>query len=289
MNIDRYRVVRNDPLDLSHFSTTVDDKTLSKEAGIELTRTSIEEISSLQSRLYADGKTALLIIFQAMDAAGKDNAIKNVMNGVNPQGVRVTSFKVPSEEERSHDFMWRAVKALPPRGYIGIFNRSYYEDVLIARVRKLYEKENIAPQWRDENTIARRYKHIRDFEQYLWENGTVIVKLFLHVSKEKQRERFLSRIENKDKNWKFTEADLKERSFWDDYQEAYSRAIAATSTPTCPWYVVPADRRWYTHTVVAQVLLGVLNEINPVYPTITSAQEQMLDECKRKLLLDDTI
>ncbi|MCL2815071.1 MAG: polyphosphate kinase 2 family protein [Oscillospiraceae bacterium] len=268
-----------DPGDTGKFGSAGDAK--------KFTAKNTEKIAKYQSKLYAEGKTALLIIFQAMDAAGKDSAIKHVMSGINPQGVGVYSFKQPSAKELAHDYLWRAAKVLPERGKIGIFNRSYYEDVLVVKVHKLYEKQNMPEYCKTDEIIANRYRQIRDFEKYLWENGTVILKFYLNLSKETQRKRFLERIDNKDKNWKFSEADLRERNFWDDYQGAYQAAIAATSTENNPWYVVPADNKWYTHAVVSEALLQALKKINPEYPVISPYQEGVLAECKKQLAKEE--
>ena len=283
MNIKKYTVTDGSGFALADFNTKDTDGLESADDVEKVIAKNISEIAELQSRLYADGKTALLVIFQAMDAAGKDSAIKHVMSGVNPQGVDVYSFKQPSAEELAHDYLWRAVKVLPARGKIGIFNRSYYEDVLIGKVHRLYEKQNISDRCKDKDTIEKRYGQIRRFEEYLWENGIVTAKFFLNVSKDTQRKRFLERIDENDKNWKFSAGDLEERRFWDDYQEAYQSAIAATATEYNPWYVVPADKKWFTCAVISTVLLDTLKHIDPQYPKITAEQEKELAECKQKL------
>jgi len=283
MDIKKYKVTGGHKVKLSDFDTddTGDYKSSKDVTG--MIAKNVEGIAELQSRLYSEGKTALLIIFQAMDAAGKDSAIKHVMSGVNPQGVDVYSFKQPSVEELSHDYLWRAAKVLPARGKIAIFNRSYYEDVLIGKVHKLYEKQNLPDRCKSDDTIEKRYRQIRRFEEHLWENGTVTVKFFLNVSKDTQRERFLERIDKKDKNWKFSASDLQERAFWNDYQEAYESAINATSTNKSPWYVVPADKKWYTRLLISKILLNTMDDIDPKYPDISKEQEKMLEECKQKL------
>ena len=283
MQTKKYRVTKKEGFALSGFDPGDTGKCRSVAAAKRITAQNAEEIAKYQAKLYAEGKHSLLIIFQAMDAAGKDSAVKHVMSGVNPQGVDVHSFKQPSAVELAHDYLRRAAKVLPERGKIGIFNRSYYEDVLIAKVHRLYEKQNLPERCRGEDTIKKRYRQIKNFEEHLWENGTVIVKFFLHLSKETQRERFLERIDKKAKNWKFSDSDLKEREFWDDYQEAYQSAIAATSTKHSPWHIVPADNKWYTHALISEVLLRTLKEIDPRYPTISAEQEEMLKECKQKL------
>jgi len=245
-----------------------------------------EKIAALQDRFYAEGKYGLLIIFQAMDAAGKDGAIKHVMSGVNPQGVNVHSFKQPSSLELSHDYLWRAAKVLPPRGKIAIFNRSYYEDVLVVKVHKLYENQLLPDRCKTEDTIEKRYTQIKNFEEHLWENGIITVKFFLNLSKEEQLERFLKRLDRKDKNWKFSDGDLRERGYWDDYQEAYRTAISETATARNPWYVVPADKKDYTRAVISEVLVDVMGSIDPQYPAVSAEQEAELAECKRLLLAE---
>ena len=282
MDIKKYKITGQDSIHIADFNTKDTDCFSSSDEVKTIVEQNIQEISVLQSKLYAEGKTGLLIIFQAMDAAGKDSAIKHVMSGINPQGVNVHSFKQPSAEELAHDYLWRAVKALPERGKIAIFNRSYYEDVLVVKVHKLYEKQNI-PDRCKEDIIEKRYKQIKNFEKYLWENGIITVKFFLHLSKGEQRKRFLERIDNKDKNWKFSDADIRERNHWNDYQEAYQSAINATSTKNSPWYIIPADKKWFARAIISNIFLGVMQEINPQYPEITSAHETVLKESRRKL------
>ena len=283
MNIKKYKVTGKKDFHLDDFDTKDGGGFDSAEDIQSIVTENVKKIAELQAKLYAEGKVALLIIFQAMDAAGKDSAIKHVMSGINPQGVNVHSFKQPSSEELSHDYLWRAVKALPERGKIAIFNRSYYEDVLIVKVHKLYEKLNLPDRCKGKNTIENRYRQIRRFEDYLWENGIVTVKFFLHMSKETQLKRFLKRIDEKDKNWKFSESDVNERRFWDDYEKAYKSAIEATATKNNPWYIVPADKKRYTRAVVSEILLDVLQTIDPQYPRISQEQEEALTEYKRIL------
>ncbi|MCL2810305.1 MAG: polyphosphate kinase 2 family protein [Clostridia bacterium] len=284
MNIKKYRVTDGDGFSLADFCPKDTGKCKASGDVQKIITQNISQMKELQDRLYADGKTALLLIFQAMDAGGKDSAIKHVMSGVNPQGVDVFSFKQPSKKELSHDYLWRAVKVLPPRGKIAIFNRSYYEDVLIVKVHRLYENHNVPERCKGEDTIEKRYAQIRHFEDYLWENGIVTVKFFLHLSKEMQRQRFLKRINEKDKNWKFCLGDIEERQYWDDYQDAYQSAIAATATRHSPWYVVPADKKWFARAVISTAVLDALQQIDPQYPKITHAQEAELEECKQRLL-----
>jgi len=282
MDILKYKVTENNSTNFP-WATRPDIGDGSKKELRAHMKENKERIASLQDRLYAEGKYALLIIFQAMDAAGKDGAIKHVISGVNPQGVYVRSFKQPSVEELSHDYMWRAAKVLPARGEIAIFNRSYYEDVLIVKVRKLYENYNLPDRCKTPDTIEKRYTQIKNFEDHLWENGIITVKFFLHISKEEQIRRFFKRIDRKDKNWKFSQSDLKERELWDDYQEAYRTAIRETATERNPWYVVPADKKAYTRAVISEILLDVMNALDPKYPDLSEKQEAELAECKRLL------
>jgi PPK2 family polyphosphate:nucleotide phosphotransferase len=283
MNIKKYKVTGENPFSLNDFDTKDTGGFKSSDDVKEMMKDNIVEIAKLQDKLYAEGKTGLLIIFQAMDAAGKDSAIKHAMSGINPQGVEVVSFKQPSAEELSHDYLWRAAKALPARGKIAIFNRSYYEDVLVVKVRKLYENMNLPDRCKGKNIIEKRYAQIRGFEDYLWENGIVTVKFFLHLSKETQLKRFLERIDNKDKNWKFSDADVRERKYWDDYQEAYQSAIEATASKNNPWHIVPADKKWYTRAVISNVLLSVMKKLDPRYPSVTEEQAAALVESKKAL------
>jgi len=283
MNIKKYKVTGENQFILNEFDTKDTGGFNSSDDVKEMMKDNIVEIAKLQDKLYAEGKTALLIIFQAMDAAGKDSAIKHAMSGINPQGVEVVSFKQPSAEELSHDYLWRTAKALPARGKIAIFNRSYYEDVLVVKVHKLYENMNLPARCKGKNIIEKRYGQIRGFEDYLWENGIVTVKFFLHLSKETQLKRFLERIDNKDKNWKFSDADVRERKHWDNYQEAYQAAIEATASKNNPWYVVPADKKWYTRAVISSVLLSVMKKLDPQYPTVTEEQAEALVKSKKTL------
>jgi len=287
MDINKYKVTEENRADLACFGHCSPELDLSKKELRSLMENNTKKISELQDKLYAEGKFGVLIIFQAMDAAGKDGAIKHVMSGVNPQGVNVISFKQPSSRELSHDYLWRAALALPPRGKIAIFNRSYYEDVLIVKVHKLYEKQLLPDRMKNEDIISQRYKHIRDFEDYLWENGILTVKFFLHVSKDEQLRRFLKRLDRKDKNWKFSHGDLTEREFWDDYQDAYKTAIQETATSRNPWYVVPADKKAYTRAVISEVLVDVMNAIDPRYPEVSEQQKSELEECKKQLIKEE--
>jgi PPK2 family polyphosphate:nucleotide phosphotransferase len=247
----------------------------------------IEALSAMQDILYAQDKWSLLIIFQAMDAAGKDGAIKHVMSGVNPQGCQVSSFKAPSSEELDHDYLWRCQKHLPERGRIGIFNRSYYEEVLVVRVheqilknQKLPEKLITADIWEN------RFEDIRNFEKYLNRNGTVVIKFFLNVSKKEQKERFIERIDDPDKNWKFSAADAKERGYWDEYMHAYEELIKNTSTEKSPWYVIPADNKSYARIAIASAIITALDELDLEYPTVSDEKIAELQAVK-KVLMDE--
>jgi PPK2 family polyphosphate:nucleotide phosphotransferase len=245
----------------------------------------IDALAAMQDILYAQDKWSVLLIFQAMDAAGKDGAIKHVMSGINPQGCQVTSFKAPSAEELDHDFLWRCQRNLPERGRIGIFNRSYYEEVLVVRVHE----EILRAQKLDEKLITKeiwieRFKDIRNFEKYLYRNGTIVVKFFLHVSKDEQKKRFIQRIDNPDKNWKFSTADAKERTYWKDYMNAYEDMIRNTSTKKAPWYVVPADNKAYARIVIASAIIEALDDLDLKYPKVSKEKIAELNEIKKILL-----
>jgi PPK2 family polyphosphate:nucleotide phosphotransferase len=258
-----------------------EDKPRAKEA----LAMGIEALSELQDMLYAQDSWAVLLIFQAMDAAGKDGTIKHVMSGVNPQGCQVTSFKSPSAEDLDHDYLWRCVKSLPARGHIGIFNRSYYEETLVVRVHpEFLEKQKIPPELVTKDIWKERYKDIRSFERYLTRNGVVIRKFFLHVSKKEQKKRFLDRLENPEKNWKFSPNDVKERAFWDDYMQAYEDMIRHTATKDAPWYVVPADNKWFTRLVVGAAVVGTLGSLDLRYPKVGAEKLKEFAAAKRSLL-----
>ncbi|MDD2959981.1 MAG: polyphosphate kinase 2 family protein [Lachnospiraceae bacterium] len=257
---------------------------VNKETILAKTAKNEQEISLLQDKLYADGKEGLLIVLQAMDAAGKDSTVKHVMTGVNPQGIDVYSFKQPSKEEMSHDFLWRVNKALPARGKIGLLNRSYYEDVLVVKVHNLYKTYNMAERClEDKAFFEKRYRHISNYEEYLYDSSYRIVKIFLNVSKDAQKKRFLERINDKEKNWKFSSSDLSERALWDDYQEAYEDAINSTASKHAPWYVLPADQKWYTRYLVSEAILKTLKEIDPQYPKLPDEQAALLQKSKEAL------
>jgi PPK2 family polyphosphate:nucleotide phosphotransferase len=253
------------------------------EAESELQK-GIEALAKYQDMLYAQDTYALLIIFQAMDAAGKDSTIKHVMSGINPQGCQVHSFKVPAGEELDHDYLWRCSRALPERGEIGIFNRSNYEEILVTRVHpEILEQRQIPPNLIDKHIWQRRYEEINNFEKYLTSNGTIILKFFLNVSKEEQRKRFLERIELPEKNWKFSVNDARERTFWHDYMVAYEEMFNHTSTEWAPWYVIPANHKWFTRLVVAGIIYAQLKALNLNYPKVSEAKHQELLQAKEML------
>lgn len=259
-------------------------KDVIRERAQEILTQNIQDLAEAQELLYAADQFSVLIVLQAMDAAGKDGTIKHVMSGVNPQGCQVFSFKKPSAEELDHNFLWRYMKSLPERGRIGIFNRSYYEDVLVVKVHpELLEQQKLPPGKRGKGFWKARYEDINAFEQHLVRNGTVIVKLFLNVSKDEQKRRFLERLQNPEKHWKFSSADLIERGFWEQYQDAYEDALSATSTEWAPWYVVPADHKWISRTVVADVVTNAIRSLKLKFPDITDAQRAALADAQGQL------
>lgn len=267
------------PIDLSEVKTKP-AKTVNKEEVIEKTKQNLVEIQQLQDKLYAQAQEGLIIIFQARDAAGKDGTIKHVMSGINPQGVDVYSFKTPSHAELAHDFLWRFNSAIPERGKIAIFNRSYYEDVLIVKVRELYKNYNLPQRAKDEDIFTNRYRHIRNFEEYLYQNGYRIVKFFLNVSAKEQKKRFLERINTPAKNWKFSEGDIAERGLWNEYTRAYEDAINETASESSPWYVIPADKKWYMRYLVSEYILDTLRKIDPHYPVLDPQKTEKLEVYK---------
>jgi PPK2 family polyphosphate:nucleotide phosphotransferase len=248
----------------------------------------VELLAEYQDMLYAQDRWSILLVFQAMDAAGKDGVIKHVMSGINPQGCQVTSFKAPSAEELDHDYLWRCQRHLPERGRIGIFNRSYYEEVLVVRVHPtILGKQKLPPELVDEDIWTNRFKDIRRFERYLARNGTVIRKFFLHVSKEEQKRRFLDRLENPEKHWKFSAADVRERGHWDDYRRAYEEMIRATATKRAPWFVVPADNKWFTRLVVAAAIVDAMASLELHYPRLDDAAKRELAAAREELLREE--
>jgi PPK2 family polyphosphate:nucleotide phosphotransferase len=258
-----------------------------KEEAKDFLEKGVARLSDLQQTLYAQDQWAVLVILQGMDGAGKDSVIRHVMSGVNPQGCEVYSFKQPSQEDLNHDFLWRTSKLLPQRGRIGIFNRSYYEEVLVVRVHpELLRKEQIPNAIEKKKIWKERFEDINSFERYLNRNGVLVRKFFLHLSKEEQRNRFLSRLDEPDKNWKFSEADVKEREHWEDYMEAYEDMICHTATPHAPWFVVPADHKWFTRMVVSSVIIDALESLHLTYPRVDEAKRKELDAA-RELLLNE--
>jgi len=279
-----YRVSKGSKFQLKDFDPGDTGKFKSDKHAEDLLAGGVKLMSEMQKKLYAQDRWSLLLIFQAMDAAGKDSTISHVMSGINPQGCQVTSFKSPSSQELSHDFLWRSNVALPSRGRIGIFNRSYYEELLVVRVHKeLLKMEKIPERLVTKHIWEERFEDINAYERYLARNGTVIRKFFLHVSKKEQKRRFLARLDEPSKNWKFSAADLKERAHWDDYQEAYEEMIQNTASHEAPWYVVPADNKWFTHLVVASAIIETLDSLDLEFPKVVAEQRQALDEA-RKLL-----
>jgi len=279
-------------ISLKKFSTECKHDDLSKSAAEKLLKIGLERLETMQDKLYAHDQYSILIILQAMDAAGKDSTIKHVMSGLNPQGVRVTSFKVPSSTELDHDYFWRHYKELPPRGQIGIFNRSHYENVLVTKIHPEFILSENLP---DINTVKditpafwkSRYDQINRFEKNLVENGTIVLKFFLHLSKNEQKKRFLERIEDPTKNWKFSYADMKERAYWDQYQEAYEEMISKTSTKEAPWFIVPADDKWFTRVVIAALIIQQFNKMDFEYPTVTKEQKDVLLKAKSELMAEN--
>jgi PPK2 family polyphosphate:nucleotide phosphotransferase len=272
-----FRLKDHDPADIGMVR--------SKDEAYKLLEHGSKLLCMMQEKLFAQDKWALLIIFQAMDAAGKDGAIKHVMSGVNPQGCDVTSFKTPSVAELDHDYLWRAHKEVPERGKIGIFNRSYYEEVLVVRVhRGLLKAERMPEKFIGKDIWERRYKDINRFEEYLSGNGVVVRKFFLHLSKGEQKKRFLERLEEPEKNWKFSMADIKERSYWKDYQRVYEEMIQGTATRDAPWFVVPADNKWFTRLVVSAAIVQTLDSLQLEYPTVSKEKKKELEQVRKSLV-----
>jgi PPK2 family polyphosphate:nucleotide phosphotransferase len=289
--VDRMQCKPGKKISLKKFATDFDQKTVTKKEGELMLRKGVEMLSEMQDKLYAHNQYSVLIIFQAMDAAGKDSAIKHVMSGLNPQGVKVTSFKTPSPNELDHDYLWRHTIALPCRGDIGIHNRSHYENVLVTRVHPEYilnenlpgigKVEDIKPKFWEE-----RMKHINRFEKNLNDNGTIILKFFLHVSKKEQKKRFMARIEDKTKNWKFSIADLKERALWDKYMACYEDMLSNTSQPHAPWFVIPADDKWFARLVIAYIIYTHFEKLKLSYPRPTQKQVDELALARAALLAE---
>jgi PPK2 family polyphosphate:nucleotide phosphotransferase len=283
--LDRHRVTSGKGFRLKHHDPAdTGGRRVTQSAAENMVAQDVQRLSSLHDRLYARNEWALLCVFQAMDAGGKDSAIKHVMTGVNPQGVQVTPFKAPGPEELAHDFLWRINRALPERGTIGIFNRSHYEEVLAVRVHpEFLARQHLPKQLQGKKLWDQRLQAIADFERYLMRQGLVVLKFFLNVSREEQKRRFLDRLEQREKHWKFSPSDMAERAHWDAYQAAYQAAIAATATPHAPWFVVPADHKWYTRLIVVAAMIEALEALDLKLPDLTPQQQAELDVARKKL------
>jgi PPK2 family polyphosphate:nucleotide phosphotransferase len=281
---DPYRIDNGKNFRMKDFDPTSTGHFHSKGHAQKLLDQGTAQMAELQDKLYAQNRWAVLVILQGMDAAGKDGVIKHVMSGVNPQGCQVYSFKEPSTEELNHDYLWRANRRLPERGHIGIFNRSYYEEVLVVRVHPdVLKKERVPEELLGKDLWEKRFEDIHNYEKYLSRNGSVIRKFYLNLSKNGQKRRFLERLENPEKNWKFSNSDLREREYWDDYRTASEEMIAATSSKSAPWYVVPADNKWYTRLVVAAAIVDTLTDLKLAYPAVDPEQRKQLLAAKREL------
>lgn len=286
MNTKKFLIPTNKKINISKIKTSETLGISSKNDSLKLLKKNVERMRELQAKLFAQDKYSLLIIFQAMDAAGKDGTIKHVMSGLNPQGTQVFSFKQPSKEELDHGYLWRINKALPERGRIGIFNRSHYEEVLVVRVHDLVKYQKIPEKFNNKKIWKQRYQQINDFEKYLYENGIIIIKFFLHVSKDEQKERFIKRIEDPAKNWKFSMGDIEERKYWNDYQKAYQEAISATSKKHAPWYVIPADKKWFMRLAVSEIIVKEMKKLKPEFPKLNKEQLDELDGARKTLMND---
>lgn len=286
MNTEKYLVSEKKKLNLYDVPTSYNGKLQKEEVKEVLIPENIEKMREYHERLYAENNQSLLIVLQAMDAAGKDSLIKNIMTGVNPQGTKVVPFKKPSDGELDHDYLWRVAKELPPRGEIGIFNRSHYEDVLVSRVHNLVLHQPFPKNLVTKDIWEKRFEEINNFEDYLSNNGTTIVKFFLHVSKEEQKKRLMERIDRPEKNWKFASSDITERKYFDDYMKAYADMLVKTSTKRAPWYIVPADRKWFSRYLVSEVIVEKLREMDPQFPVLSKEELDSLDKWK-KILEED--
>lgn len=288
MNYEKFLILSNKVIKLSDFDTAYTGEFHNKSEAKEKLKENIKKLSRLQDLLFASSTYGILIILQAMDAAGKDSLIKHVMSGLNPQGCRVYSFKVPSEEELKHDYIWRCIKELPERGYIEIFNRSYYEEVLVVKVHQsLLAKQNLPLSLPTDSEVfwKMRYEQMNNFEKYLVENGFLVIKFFLHLSKEEQKKRFLKRIDTPEKNWKFSLGDIKEREYWNEYLSAYEDMLNNTSTSYAPWYVLPADHKWFTRVIASEILSSKIESLNLSYPKTTENHKNELE--RAKILLEN--
>lgn len=286
MNTEKYLVSEKKKLNLYDVPTSYNGKLQKEEVKEVLIPENIEKMREYHERLYAENNQSLLIVLQAMDAAGKDSLIKNIMTGVNPQGTKVVPFKKPSDGELDHDYLWRVAKELPPRGEIGIFNRSHYEDVLVSRVHNLVLDQPFPKNLVTKDIWENRFEEINNFEEYLSDNGIKIVKFFLHVSKEEQKERLMERIDRLEKNWKFASSDITERKYFDDYMKVYADMLVKTSTKRAPWYIVPADRKWFSRYLVSEVIVEKLREMDPQFPVLSKEELDSLDKWK-KILEED--
>jgi PPK2 family polyphosphate:nucleotide phosphotransferase len=284
VSTDRFRIRPDRRLHLRRFDPAETSPFGSKAEALDRMAEDLDRLSTLQELLYAENRFAALVVLQGMDASGKDSAVKHVMSGMNPQGTNVVSFKAPSTEELDHNFLWRIGRALPARGHIGVFNRSHYEEVLVARVHpEIFDRERLPADLVTKNIWHERFEDIRAFERHLTRNGTVVRKFFLHASKDEQRQRFLKRLDDPAKNWKFSLADVRERDRWNDYMRAYEDMLAATSTDDAPWYVVPADHKWFAHLLIAQVIVETLQSLDLAWPKPTPAQQRELAAARRQL------
>lgn len=281
MDFKKYKVTPNKKVDLEKFSTKKDDSFSKKEVTEEILPQNLKKLFDYQEKLYAENKRAILVVLQAMDAAGKDSLVKKVFTALNPSGCKVTSFKKPSIEELDHDYLWRITKATPAYGEVGIFNRSHYEDVLVTRVHNLVNNRN------DDDFWEKRFEDINAFEKYLDNNGIKVVKFFLNVSKDEQKRRLLDRINLEEKHWKFQASDILERKNWDDYHRAYEDMLQNTSTDYAPWYVIPADNKWFTRFVVSEIMLDLFKKMNPQTPKLSKEEEEQLDKWREVLLSED--
>jgi PPK2 family polyphosphate:nucleotide phosphotransferase len=289
MKTEKFLAKSGEKIILSKFPTHDTQGISKKSEAKKMLKDNIKKMQELQNRLYASDKYALLLIFQAMDAAGKDSTIKHVMSGLNPQGTQVFSFKKPSDEELDHGYLWRISKSLPERGRIGIFNRSHYEEVLVVRIHDLIKYQRLPEELITKDIWQKRFEQINNFENYLHNNGTITLKFFLHVSKDEQKNRFLARIDDQSKNWKFSEDDLKERSYWKDYQKLYQEAISATSKEHAPWYIIPADKKWFMRLLVSEIIVKKLESLNLKYPELNKEQLEGLEKCKTLLQNEKSI
>lgn len=283
MDIEKYRA-KGDKFQLKDHSTKDSGDYKSKDDAVGDMQKNIARLTELQDKLYASNNYSLLIIIQAMDAAGKDGAIKHVMSGINPQGTQVMSFKQPSDEDMDHDYLWRIVKNLPERGRIGIFNRSHYEDVLVVRVHNLVPGSQVPAEFVKGNIWEERFEDIKNFETYLRRNGIIPLKFFLNVSKEEQKKRFLERIKDPAKNWKFSAGDVRERAHWNDYMAAYEDAIRHTSTSSAPWYIIPADNKWYARYLISEIIVETLEKLDLKYPELDDQAKAELEQARQILL-----